>query len=178
MLDPNDCYYIGYVKKPHGLKGAIDLFLDVDHPDEYKNKESVLLKINNNLVPFFIESISIKGNIAAVKFEGVNNGDESSPLVGSEVYLPLDQLPKLTGKDQFYFHEIIGFSVIDKTHGTVGAIQDVIDNVQQQFLHIVADGKEVLVPITDEIVLEVDRTSKTLHINAPDGLIDLYIKEK
>ena len=47
---------------------------------------------------------------------------------------------------------------------------------QQSVLEIKhSSGKEILIPITDEVVKKVDRTAKTIEINAPEGLIDIYL---
>jgi 16S rRNA processing protein RimM len=36
-------------------------------------------------------------------------------------------------------------------------------------------GKEILIPAVDEFLKEVDRERKIIHIDAPDGLIDIYL---
>jgi len=37
-------------------------------------------------------------------------------------------------------------------------------------------GKELLLPVTDEVIVLVDRTQKTIEVNAPEGLIELYLE--
>ena len=50
-----DNYFeIGNIIKPHGLKGAVNIFLDVNEPKQYNRMESVIVKMGENLVPFFI----------------------------------------------------------------------------------------------------------------------------
>jgi 16S rRNA processing protein RimM len=90
--------------------------------------------------------------------------------------LPLQRLPKLKG-NKFYFHEVIGFEVIDKTKGVIGNIDKIMDHPAQPILQILHNtGKEILIPIADDIVLDVDRKNKQICIQAPDGLIDLYLE--
>lgn len=35
--------------------------------------------------------------------------------------------------------------------------------------------KEILIPLIDEVIKQVDRQNKTIHIKAPQGLIDIYL---
>ena len=82
-------------------------------------------------------------------------------------------LPELEG-NQFYFHEVIGFEVIDKEKGNIGKIKEFIDT--NQTIMIIENGeKEILIPVVDEVIDRLDRDAKTMYITAPDGLIDIYL---
>ena len=88
--------------------------------------------------------------------------------------VPLDLLPKLEG-NKFYFHEVVGFRVIDEEKGDIGTLQQVIDYPAQPLFQIMKNGVEILVPVIDQVIRRVDREQKTLYIAAPNGLIDLYL---
>jgi len=173
------CYYLGYTSKIYGKNGEIAIQLDTDSPENYKNLESVFIQINKKdkmLIPFFISTRKLQHkNILVVKLEGIDNVVSAKEMVGKSIYLPLDLLPKLKGK-HFYFHEVIGFEVIDQTKGNIGKINQVLEFPQQSIFEIInEDKKEILIPIHDEIVCNLDRENKTIIINAPDGLIDIYL---
>ena len=87
---------------------------------------------------------------------------------------PLNLLPKLTG-DKFYFHEVIGFTVVDSSFGEVGTLVHINDKAAQPLFEIDCDGKEVFIPMVDNFINKVDREHKIIHVNAPDGLIALYL---
>ena len=90
------------------------------------------------------------------------------------MFLPLSTLPKLEG-NEFYDHEIPGFEVIDEAHGAIGLVVQVIDLTNNTLLQIDNNGIEILVPMRNGTVLKVDRNNKQLHIQAPPGLIELYL---
>ena len=173
-----ECYYLGYTSKVHGKNGELIFKIDVDAPDEYKALESVFIQMNKKdsaLVPFFIEQVIVQHNgQLRVKIEDVNDPVEAKLLVGKELYLPLSVLPELTGT-QFYYHEVIGFQVIDANKGPVGILKNVLDYPQNALFEIENGENEILVPITDEVVKEVKREAKEMIINAPEGLIDIYM---
>ncbi len=94
--------------------------------------------------------------------------------MGSELYLPLTLLPELSG-NQFYYHEVIGFRLDDAVHGDVGEIKAVNDQASQALFVAEKGGREVLIPISDNYITEVNRENRTIHIRTPEGLIDLYL---
>lgn len=169
----DDCYQLGYVIKTHGLKGEIQVFLDVDVPQQYKNLESIFVLRNNSLVPFFLEYIQINGNKALVKIDEIDDIEMAKSLVSSEVYLPLSFLPELN-KDQFYFHEIIGFDLLDG-NTPIGKIKNVYTLSPQNLIEVDHQGIEVLVPLNDEVVKTVDKKAKKVIAELPDGLLDVYL---
>lgn len=171
-----DYYYLGSITRMHGYNGKLVLFLDVDVPAAYEGMEMVFVNINQNPVPYFIESGSLKNNKLIVKFKDVEDTDQAQMLINREVYLPLSLLPMLSG-NKFYYHEVVGFVVWDETFGEIGLIKDILDYPNQAVMQMFHNGKEVLVPINDEIILKVDRLQKILRIKAPEGLIKLYTDE-
>ena len=174
-MNIGECFQLGYVIKKHGLSGEVNILLDVDVPHEYQNLESVFVEINDKLVPFFIESISIKGNKAIVRFEDVNTADQADDLKGKGLFLPLSMLPEL-GDNKFYYHQIIGYHVIDASDGDIGVVKDVYTSPNQDLLAIDHQSKEILVPINDEIIGSVDHDNKQLHVTLPEGLLDVYLE--
>ena len=170
-----DCFYLGKIVTKYSFKGEVVIKLDTDEPELYTEMESVYVEFGVNLVPFFIEKSSLhKGNQLRVQFEDVYSDEEADSILKCGVYLPLDLLPKLTG-DKFYFHEVIGFTVIDENYGEVGTLVHINDKAAQPLFEIDSDGKEVFIPMIDDFIKKVDRGNKIIHVTAPEGLIELYL---
>ena len=176
-MDIDSCYQLGYVIKPHGLRGDISIFIDADEPQVYKNLESVFIQQDNNLVPFFIAKIKISGQKAILSLEESTTIESAQALKGSALFLPLTALPDLKD-DQFYFHEIIGFIVEDENLGQIGPVVTVYDAGPQDLLAFEHKGKEILLPINDETVSKVDKNKKLIFVNIPDGLLDIYLSDQ
>ena len=170
-----DCFYLGKIVRKHSFKGEVVIKLDTDEPELYKNMESVYVEFGTNLVPFFIEKSSLhKGNQLRVQFEDVYSEEEADAILKADIYLPLDLLPKLEG-DKFYFHEVIGFTVVDTNFGEVGTITHINDKAAQPLFEIDREGKEIFIPMIDNFIKKVDRTNKIIQVATPEGLIDLYL---
>lgn len=172
----DDCYQLGYVVKTHGLHGELSIMLDVDFPDAYQNLESVFVATSGSdtLVPFFVEHTAVRQNKALIKFEEIDTIEEAETLLKARLYLPLERLPSLED-DQFYYHEIIGYTVEDQQQGTLGTVRDVYESTGQDMIVMQYREKEVLIPINDDIVPRVDKKQSIVYVALPEGLLDIYL---
>ncbi|HAH60328.1 MAG TPA: 16S rRNA processing protein RimM, partial [Bacteroidales bacterium] len=68
------------------------------------------------------------------------------------------------------------YQVIDLNFGETGRVEEVLEYPHQAILRILRGKKEILIPITDEIITAVDRENKIIHVNAPEGLIAMYLE--
>ena len=174
-MKKEECFYLGKIVSKFSFKGEVLIKLDTDEPESYVKMESVFVDYNNNLVPFFIEKSSLhKSDLLRVKFEDVDSEDDAEDLMKAEIYLPLTMLPKLEG-NQFYYHEVIGFTIVDHTFGEVGIIKSINDSTAQALFEIDRSGIEILIPMNDEFIVKIDRENKVVIVNTPPGLIDLYL---
>jgi len=170
----SDCFQLGVITKTHGTKGELQVTIDSDTPESYKNVESVLLLINKELVPFFLEQWQLSGSRAIAKFEEIDSPEKAAGLVHLEVYLPDSMLPGL-GEGKYYFHDLVGMDAFDGDT-SVGTITNVYNLPGHDLLAIDHQGKEVLVPMTDAIISAVDTRSRKVLLNLPEGLLDLYLE--
>lgn len=169
-----ECFYLGKIAKKFSFKGEVLVYLDTDEPDLYENMESVFVELNKNLVPFFIiESSLHKNDFLRVKFEDVETEADADAIMGSELYLPLSFLPKLTG-DKFYYHEVIGFELEDQRLGIVGKIVSINDSTAQPLFEVLNGEVEMLVPMIDQFLVKIDRENKKVVMDLPEGLIEMY----
>lgn len=175
-MTKDNCFELGKITKTHGLKGEVVLWLDVDFPEDYEDLESILLEERGELVPYFMESYRLSGNRAIVKFEDIDTFEKAELMINLQAFLPLEDLPELD-KNQFYYHEIIDYKVIDKNLGELGTVQTVHSMQAQDLLVMDYKGKEVLIPVISEIVLNADKEAKVLNVNLPDGLLEVYLED-
>jgi len=176
VMKKDDCFYLGKIVKKYSFKGEVLAKLDTDEPDLYDNLDAIFVDLRGSLVPFFVESSQLhKSDLLRLKFEDVNTEADADTLIKSELYLPLELLPKLDG-NKFYFHEVIGFTIIDQNFGEVGKITGINDHTAQALFEIDRNGVEILIPMNDEFIIKVNRDSKQIEVNTPKGLIELYIQ--
>ena len=174
-MQKEDCFYLGNIVSKYSFKGEVLVKLDTDDPEIYENMESVFVSLGNNLVPFFIKRCRLhKSNLLRIDFEEVKSESDADRIMKSGLYLPLTMLPKLTG-NKFYYHEIVGFTMIDAVHGDIGIVQSVNDTTAQALFEVQKEDKQLLIPVSDDIITKVDRANKSIFVKTPEGLVDLYL---
>ncbi|MEE9350589.1 MAG: ribosome maturation factor RimM [Flavobacteriaceae bacterium] len=175
-MKKENCFYLGIIARKHSYKGEIVIVIDSDEPELYENIDAVFIEQNNKLIPYFIEEILLqKGNQLRIKFEDVDNEEDAEAILKRPTYLPLTLLPKLEG-DKFYYHEIIGFDIEDLNYGFVGKIKAINDNSSQVLFIIESENNDILIPLIDEFIKKVDRKSKKIFVETPEGLIEMNVE--
>lgn len=172
-----DCFYVGTIVNKFSFKGEVLVKLDTDDPELFTSMESVFISLGKNLIPFFIESSQLhKSLLLRIKFEDVDDDAAADAIMNHELYLPLTALPPLDG-NKFYYHEVINFEVIDSKQGAIGKITGINDSTAQALFEIDHNGSQILIPINDDFINQVDREQQIIHVQTPDGLIDLYLSK-
>ncbi len=173
-MTKEESFYIGYITKTKGLKGEVQLFFEFDHYQDL-DLEVVFLEVNGKMVPFFNASHKLYDNSTGLFFfEDVDHIDKAQPLVKKKVYLPLAKMP-IRDEDDFTYEDLKGFVATDETEGLLGEITAVNEFPQQFVATVVFKEKEVLFPLNEDMIVEIDQDLKTLVVNLPEGLIDLYL---
>ncbi len=158
--------------RPHGLKGEVTISLDLDAPVEWESLESIFLETNGQLVPYFIQAISVKNDKAYVKLEDVTTPEAAAALKGSSLYLAKTSRPKLA-RGEFYNEEVIGFEVMDETHGPIGFIVAVEQAGPSRFLILSHLQKEIMIPINGPFITSLNRTKKIVSVSLPEGFLEI-----
>ncbi|TDE18387.1 ribosome maturation factor RimM [Dyadobacter psychrotolerans] len=176
-MTQDNCYLLGYIVRTHGTSGNVVIFLDVDYPDDYEDLDSVYVELKGELVPYFISNFNLqKQSNAIVTFEDVDTIEKAQALVGSSLFLSLDELDELEG-EEFYYHEIKGYTVVDETKGELGIVREVYSLNGQDLIAMDYQGHEVLIPTAEDIVLKADKENKKLIVNLPEGLLEVYLED-
>ena len=170
-----DYYYLGKITKKYSFKGEVLLKIDTDQPGYYKKIKSLFIYKKDKLNLHKIDVIRFhKDKVLRIKFHDINSEQEANSIVNCEIYLPLNSLPVLKG-NKFYYHDVINYLVVDENFGEVGKIKNIKENISQDLFVIDYKSNDVLIPIHDEFIINVDRDKKQIIVKTPEGLIDLYI---
>lgn len=168
------CFYLGTIVGKYSFKGELLVKTDTDNIESNTELLSVFIDIDNKLVPYFVKKCLVhKSSLLRFKFEDVNNEEIADTLIKKKIYLSLDLLPKLKG-NKFYYHEVIGFKIIDKLKGELGVVENINDQTSQPLFEVTDGKKNILVPLHDDLLIEIDRKNKSILVNLPEGLIDLF----
>jgi 16S rRNA processing protein RimM len=176
-IDKNDFFPIGSIIKPHGLKG--DMILEIEEGFEEVLEESnyLLLEVEGGLVPFFISEAGINFRTTtsiSLAFDDLDSAEKVRPYCGCQIFLHKDVAQEEVTEE---FNELLGVVVFDKERGKLGEIIRVDDFSGNVVLTILYGSHEILIPLSEELIIQFDQEKKELCLDCPEGLIDLYLEE-
>lgn len=170
-MNINDYYKVGFVMRSHGLKGEVTLSLQADAPVDWDGLTAVFLDRNGILIPYFIETISVRGDKAFVKFEDIHSPEEANQLKGASMYLSKESRPKLA-RGEFYDEEVIGFEVFLEEE-LLGHVKEVETAGPNRFIIVTTAEKEVMIPVNGPFIKGINKSKKKITVNLPEGFLDI-----
>lgn len=172
----DDCFYVGYVTKTKGLKGEVQLFFEYEAPNKLPF-QVLFFELEGGLVPHFVSSYKLNTNQTGLfLFDDVNTIEKANNLVRKKIYLPNTQKPK-PSKKEFSIHDLKGFKLYDKQNGELGVITKIQSYPKQYIASFLYQSKEVMLPLNDHLIKEIDVKQQIVHIHLPEGLLDVYLDQ-
>ncbi len=172
-MNIDQSFYIGYVSKTKGLKGEVQLFFEFEDYEDLV-LDVIFLEVNKKLVPYFVDTIKLQKNSTAyATFEDIDHIDKAQVLVRKKIYLPNDKMPE-RDPDDFRYTDLVGYQVVDDVEGELGVIT-LVQEMPQQFIATVdMNGKELMFPLSDDLILGIDAEEEIIEVELPEGLVALY----
>ncbi|TET20263.1 MAG: 16S rRNA processing protein RimM [Candidatus Aminicenantes bacterium] len=121
---------------------------------------------------FQVESIRPYKNFYILKLEEFHTINQARELVGQEILLPEEDLLPLE-RGNFYFYQICGCSVVTKSGEKIGIVRDLLCIKENDLLVVEKGSREILIPFSKSICLEVNIKKREVIIDPPEGLLDL-----
>jgi len=163
---------IGKIVATHGLQGAVIMTHIVGNSQWLKPEDVLFLELHKeSYIPFFISQLKASNDEEYVlNLEDTNSNEAARKLVGKNVYVNEDILSKHATDSPLLW---IGFNVVDREKGSLGPIEDVLQAGPQWLAKITYNDKEVLLPLVDDMILDVNMKNKFVRMDLPDGILDL-----
>jgi 16S rRNA processing protein RimM len=172
-MKKDDYYLLGTLLKTKGIKGEVILKLNNDYSEEILKLESIFIDVDNKLVPFFIEEIKIKTlSTIIVKIEGIDEEEKALEFIDLDFYIPHSQVETLH-INKVETIDITGYKVMDKDRKLIGTVIEFIDIPKNPILNVKSEKGEILIPATDELIIEVDDDLQEIILEIPEGLLDI-----
>lgn len=160
---------VGIIQRKQGLKGNV--VARFHHDMSHLNGLSTLfIQINHTLVPYCVEQLSCQHRKAIIKLQGVNNPKDAHHLQGRFIFMPQEVLPQVPAQASC-LDGLLGYHVVDEQEGSLGIVQAIYAPTQQRLLAVDYQGRELLVPYHEDIVIHVDHGQRTIAVQLPNGFI-------
>jgi 16S rRNA processing protein RimM len=159
---------IGIFGKTHGIKGEINLELNIDF--DLENTPYIIVDIDGIFVPFFIEDYRYKSDtMALVLFEDINTEEQVRPFFGKKAYVKKDALGE-DENDEMSINYYVGFTMLTPQRVVIGQIVEIDDSTANVLFVL---DNDTLVPVGAVEVLDLDTDNHTMIVEIPEGLLDI-----
>ena len=176
MITRDELIAIGHYNKPHGVAGELSATVDVDL-EVLRGLSCLVSDIDGIFVPFFVNTIRPKSvDTVLLTIDGIENEKEAARLVNRDIYaLKRDYQQESIDADAdgYPLDFFIGFELRDSDGSRVGEITDVDEQTENAIFVVDRDGSEIMVPATDDLIVEFDVDNKLMVMDLPEGLLDL-----
>ena len=146
--------------KSVGLKGDIKIYPYTESIDIYSKFPFVF--VGNEY--FEIERVRHNHKLVTLSLKNVNGLDDAQKLTGKLVRASAQFFPAKKD-DEYYWFELIGLSVIDVHGGLLGKVESLIRTGAQDVLQVCKGKKEILIPLVDEIVGEINLDNQQISVD-------------
>jgi 16S rRNA processing protein RimM len=166
---------IGFLGKFHGLKGELKLSVEEKFADDFNVADVVFVKTKGQYAPFFIESVRGE-NTPIIKFEDVNTKEAAANIQHQPFFLRDSDITLVEADEtemELQYQHCQGFVVIDETLGELGMVQSVEEFPQQEMAVITYKENEVLIPLNEFMIVNIDENQKVIRVDLPEGLLEI-----
>jgi len=177
QIDKEMCTSVGFVLKPHGLKGEVIAAYESNFEHVFESAEYFFIEIEGGLVPFYFneEGVKFRNNESVIiKFDYIDSQEKAKDISGCKLYVFTKDLTEPEAVQDL--DHLVGINVVDKKSGKLGAITRIDDFSGNVVITVAHPKAEILIPLSDEIIQKIDQKKKILYLDCPEGLIDIYLE--
>jgi 16S rRNA processing protein RimM len=172
-IPDKDLVVVGRVRRPTGIKGAVLVEIYSGIPDRFVISDTVIADGKQ----YEIIATGKSGDSAKLTFANIDSSEKADHLRDLELSVPAEELP-VNPPGIYYHYEILGLNVVTTKGQKLGNLTEILETGSNDVLIITPEQEseekkpaEILIPVLDGIIADVDKESNTMKINLPEGLL-------
>ncbi|MEI6848187.1 MAG: ribosome maturation factor RimM [Chlorobiaceae bacterium] len=159
-----ELYQAGIILKPKGLKGEVKVEAFTDFPESFLTRKEYYAGRGTEVVERLkVKKATLSCGFAWLFFEGIDSREKAEALAGLLLFVNEHQLLPQPA-NRAYLHELIGLKVIDRNHGEVGIVTDVVAMPAHEIYEVLVGKKKILIPAIEEFVEEISIREKYIFV--------------
>lgn len=163
---------VGVISSTHGVRGEVKVFPTTDDNKRFKKLKEVIVDTGKEHLTLEIESVRFFKQMVILKFKGINNINDIEKYKGKDLLITRENAVPLA-ENEYFIYDIIDAEVILEDGTLIGTLVEVLTTGAND-VYVVKDtqGKEILLPVIDECVKEIDTEEKKVTVHLMPGLLD------
>lgn len=156
---------VGKLRRPHGVSGEIQMEVYTDFPERLQPQKTVY--VGPAYEPLQIASLRRHNLLILISFDGFEDRDQVGRLRNQIVYVSGESLPALP-EGEYYHHELLGLAVFNESGVGLGVLTEILETgANDVYLVETAEGKELMLPAIDDVILAIDLAERTMRVRPP-----------
>lgn len=171
--NPPTLIRIGRIAGSHGLTGALRLKVDNPGSDILEKVSRVFVMRAGECAREckLLSARRINRTTVRIALGGIDTPEGAEALRGAIIMVAMADMPPL-GPGEFYYVQALGCEVVTSDLNRIGIVEEVFSNGAND-VWVVRNGKsEVLIPVIEDIVKEIDIPARKITIEPVPGLLD------
>ncbi len=166
-----DFFRVGVITNTHGLKGEVKIFPTTDDALRFKKLKEVILEPYKENIKLKVQSVRFFKNLVIVKFNGIDDINDVEKYKGKDIYVSRENAVPLE-ENEYYIADLIDMDIYNENDEKIGVLYDVMQTgANDVYVINLLDGRELLLPVIPETVLDVDIENNKIKIHILDGLL-------
>lgn len=170
-------FRIGKIISIHGIRGEIKVFPTTDDVRRFDDLKKFYIIDSEDAEDidfggkntYESEGTKYIKNTCILKIKGYDSIEDSTKLIGKNIYVDRDNAINLN-KNEYFVMDLIGL-MVTKDDTLYGKVNDIMKTKANDILVIEHEGKEILVPLVEDFIENVDISASTIKIKNIEGLI-------
>jgi len=164
-----DYLVVGKLRRPHGVRGELWMDVLTDFPERLRSGLTVYAGENRKAL--HIRRCRSHGSSLLVTFEEFSDLETAGMLRNELLYVRADNIPILP-EGEYYHHQILGLRVVDENGASLGTVVDILETGANDVCVVRSvSGVELLLPIVDSTILEIDLAEGFMRVYLLEGLV-------
>lgn len=163
---------VGKIINTHGLRGDVKIVTWTDYPEDFEEIEKVYVRRKTGDEVLTITNVKYQKNNIIVKFKEIADINEAEKYKNLVLFADREDLPELE-EGAHYIADLIGLDIVDEEGELIGVLVDVFNTGANDIYDVKREGKKnLLLPVIDEVVKNIDLENKKITVHVMEGLDD------
>lgn len=168
--------HIGKIVATHGVNGDLILLHSLGKKSAFKNVKAIFIEEKKgSYIPYFLQTATARTeDETLVKVEEIDSKEKGHRLIKKNVWLLQQDFDKIAEKNAPI--ALLGFTIVEEGK-VLGVAEEIIEQPHQILIKITIEEQEVLLPVHKDTLKKIDQNKKEIHLQLPDGLLDIYLEK-
>ena len=168
-----DLLEVGKIVNTHGLRDEVKVVPWTDYPEVFEDIDFVYVKKKSEYERLDVKGIKYQKNNLIVRFSQITDINMAEKYKNQVIYAEREILGELP-EGVYYIADLIGLDIVTEDGEKIGTVSDVFNTGSNDIYEVKREGKKnLLLPVIDDVVLNIDVDGGKITVRMMDGLEDL-----